>query len=355
MATTTDRPAWIVPDWPAPVRVRALSTTRHGGVSAGPYGLADGTPGGLNLGTHVGDDPASVTMNRQRLAAHLPAMPRWLEQVHGCGVVTADGASVDVPQADASITTEAGHVCAIMTADCLPVLLCDAAGTVVGAAHAGWRGLCDGVIEATLARMAAHAGPDPQWMAWLGPAIGPTAFEVGAEVQQAFLDRASDGIEPRSKPHSGLVRRASTGPTSIRWRVSGWRAQAARKSTAATPVRSLTPTGSIPIAGTAPRAAWPRWSGSRAGRNRADGGNIGREKRGATGLVVCVAVRRVRLRLPGFFRSGFISLTRFPAPAPAWRPHDVHHDGHRPQAVKQEGCHAGHHVGFGDRHHQGDV
>ncbi len=192
MATTTDRPAWIVPDWPAPVRVRALSTTRHGGVSAGPYGLADGTPGGLNLGTHVGDDPASVTMNRQRLAAPLPAMPRWLEQVHGCGVVTADGASVDVPQADASITTEAGHVCAIMTADCLPVLLCDAAGTVVGAAHAGWRGLCDGVIEATLARMAAHAGPDPQWMAWLGPAIGPTAFEVGAEVRRAFLDRASD-------------------------------------------------------------------------------------------------------------------------------------------------------------------
>jgi len=192
MATTTDRPAWIVPDWPAPARVRALSTTRHGGVSAGPYGLADGTPGGLNLGTHVGDDPAAVAMNRQRLAAHLPAMPRWLEQAHGCGVVTADGASVDVPQADASIATETGHVCAIMTADCLPVLLCDAAGTVVGAAHAGWRGLCDGVIEATLARMAKHAGPDPQWMAWLGPAIGPTAFEVGAEVRQAFLDRTSD-------------------------------------------------------------------------------------------------------------------------------------------------------------------
>jgi len=196
MATTTDRPAWIVPDWPAPLRVRALSTTRVGGVSAGPYGLADGTAGGLNLGTHVGDDPAAVAMNRQRLAAHLPAMPRWLEQVHGCGVVTADGGPAHVPQADASIATQAGHVCAIMTADCLPVLMCDAAGTVVGAAHAGWRGLCDGVVEATLARMAVHAGPDPRWMAWLGPAIGPTAFEVGAEVRQAFLEHADDADRP---------------------------------------------------------------------------------------------------------------------------------------------------------------
>lgn len=202
--TTNDRPAWIVPDWPAPAWVRALSTTRHGGVSESPYGLADGSTGGLNLGTHVGDDPAAVSENRQRLAEHLPAMPRWLDQVHGCGVVTADGVTDGVPQADASIATESGHVCAIMTADCLPVLLCDAAGTVVGAAHAGWRGLCDGVIEATLARMAAHAGPDPTWLAWLGPAIGPTAFEVGAEVRAAFIERARDdecaGVEAAFLP-----------------------------------------------------------------------------------------------------------------------------------------------------------
>lgn len=203
MTTTIDVPEWIVPDWPAPSRVRALSTTRHGGVSAGPYGLADGSAGGLNLGTHVGDHPAAVEANRERLARRLPAMPRWLEQVHGCGVATADdtaGNTADdtgdavpgnaVPRADASIATTPGHVCAIMTADCLPVLLCDAAGTVVGAAHAGWRGLCDGVIEATLARMAPHAGPQAQWLAWLGPAIGPTAFEVGAEVREAFLQRA---------------------------------------------------------------------------------------------------------------------------------------------------------------------
>lgn len=195
--TATGRPmadasAWIVPDWPAPARVRALSTTRMGGVSAGPYGLVDGSAGGLNLGTHVGDDPSAVAANRARLASHLPAMPRWLEQVHGCGVITADdaGEGESVPRADASVSAAPGHVCAIMTADCLPVLLCNTAGTVVGAAHAGWRGLCDGVIEATLARMAARTGAGAQWLAWLGPAIGPDAFEVGAEVRDAFLQRA---------------------------------------------------------------------------------------------------------------------------------------------------------------------
>lgn len=194
MATNADA-SWIVPDWPAPARVRALSTTRDGGVSTGPYGLADGSVGGLNLGTHVGDDPAAVAGNRARLAARLPAMPRWLEQVHGCAVATADDVNADreaPPRADASVAITPGHVCAIMTADCLPVLLCDAAGTVVGAAHAGWRGLCDGVIEATLARMSAQSGPNPVWLAWLGPAIGPSAFEVGAEVREAFLQKARD-------------------------------------------------------------------------------------------------------------------------------------------------------------------
>jgi YfiH family protein len=197
-------PGWIVPSWPAPAHVRALSTTRQGGVSGGPYGLAGGRPGGLNLGSHVGDDADAVARNRERLAAALPSSPRWLEQVHGCAVVTVEpGAGLDseeAPRADASIAAEAGQVCAVMTADCLPVLLCDRAGTVVGAAHAGWRGLCAGVIEATLDRMSQRAhgragggagGSDGnEWLAWLGPAIGPDAFEVGAEVRAAFLDAA---------------------------------------------------------------------------------------------------------------------------------------------------------------------
>lgn len=193
----------LVPDWPAPVQVRALSTTRIGGVSRGPYGLADGSAYGLNLGAHVGDDADAVAENRRRLRTWLPSAPRWLEQVHGCAVVTADGidgadggdgsASDAPPRADASISATPGQVCAVMTADCLPVLLCDRAGTVVGAAHAGWRGLCAGVIEATLARMDGQrpdAGSSPQWLAWLGPAIGPDAFEVGAEVRSTFLEQA---------------------------------------------------------------------------------------------------------------------------------------------------------------------
>lgn len=191
-------PSWIVPSWPAPAHVRALSTTRRGGVSSGPYGLAGGRPGGLNLGSHVGDDADAVARNRARLAAALPSTPRWLEQVHGCTVVTADpGGAADVPRADASMASASDQVCAVMTADCLPVLLCDRAGTVVGAAHAGWRGLCAGVIEATVDRMGerAHAMGEKgsEWLAWLGPAIGPDAFEVGAEVRAAFLEAALPG------------------------------------------------------------------------------------------------------------------------------------------------------------------
>lgn len=186
---------WLHPDWPAPTHVRALSTTRQGGVSGGPYGLDGGAEGGLNLGDHVGDAPEKVAENRRRLAAFLPAEPRWLEQVHGCAVATADepGMISSPPRADASVTARPGKVCAIMTADCLPVLFCDRAGTVVGAAHAGWRGLCAGVLESTLARMAtlSRAGAPPQWLAWLGPAIGPQAFEVGAEVRAAFLAAAT--------------------------------------------------------------------------------------------------------------------------------------------------------------------
>ncbi|MCG9031138.1 peptidoglycan editing factor PgeF [Laribacter hongkongensis] len=164
--------------WPAPARVRTLVTTRDGGVSLAPYAS-------LNLGQHVGDDPAAVAENRARLRACLPAEPFWLNQVHGIGVQEACADAPDVPpDADAGFTRQPGVVCAVMTADCLPVLLTDRSGSVVAAAHAGWRGLCNGIIEATIARMAVPAN---DILAWLGPAIGPDAFEVGPEVRAAFM------------------------------------------------------------------------------------------------------------------------------------------------------------------------
>jgi hypothetical protein len=171
---------WIIPDWPAPPRVRALITTRTGGVSRGPYAS-------LNLGDHVGDDPRAVAENRRLLRRHLPAEPRWLAQVHGTRVVRAE--SVAGPeQADAAYTSAPDTVCAVMTADCLPVLLCDADGTEVAIAHAGWRGLAQGVVERTVAAMARR--PE-HLLAYLGPAIGPAAFEVGDEVRAAFLARGA--------------------------------------------------------------------------------------------------------------------------------------------------------------------
>ncbi len=171
----------IVPDWPAPASVRAFVTTRTGGVSAGPYAS-------LNLATHVGDDPVAVTENRRRLRAHLPAEPLWLTQVHGVTVVRADDA-VEGAEADAAFTRRAGAVCAVLTADCLPLLLCNDIGTVVAAAHAGWRGLAGGVIEAAVR---ATNEPPARLLVWLGPAIGPQAFEVDAEVRAAFLAHAPD-------------------------------------------------------------------------------------------------------------------------------------------------------------------
>lgn len=168
----------IVPDWPAPAVVGALSTTRDGGVSVGAYRS-------LNLGDHVGDDPQAVAENRQRLATKVSAAPGWLRQVHGCDVAQL-AADVGTPTADAAVTRTPGRACAIMTADCLPVLFCDRAGSVVAAAHAGWRGLLDGVLESTLRAMAVDPG---LVLAWLGPAIGPSAFEVGEEVRSAFLAR----------------------------------------------------------------------------------------------------------------------------------------------------------------------
>lgn len=168
----------LLPDWPASVNVRAAVTTRLGGVSAGPYAS-------LNLGVHVGDEPAAVAENRRRLTAALglAAQPQWLDQVHGCDIVqaVADGA---VRTADAAWSDAPGVGCVVMTADCLPVLFCNQAGTEVAAAHAGWRGLAGGVLEAAVARFSC---PTDEIMAWLGPAIGPAHFEVGPEVREAFL------------------------------------------------------------------------------------------------------------------------------------------------------------------------
>jgi YfiH family protein len=177
--------AWIVPDWTVPANVHALSTTRCGGFSLPPYDGGNGG-GGMNLGLHVGDDPDHVLQNRARLQERLgPGVaPTWLEQVHGADVVVASRRPSTVPRADASIAAEAGAVCAILTADCLPVLFCDSGGTVVGAAHGGWRGLVAGVLANTVEAMRKQGAQDIQ--AWLGPAIGPTRFEVGEEVVRAF-------------------------------------------------------------------------------------------------------------------------------------------------------------------------
>ncbi|MDP3669847.1 MAG: peptidoglycan editing factor PgeF [Telluria sp.] len=185
----------IIPAWPdAPANVGALATTRRGGTSAAPYD--DGTgAGGLNLGLHVGDDAAAVQANRTRLQQLLPGRPAWISQVHG--VAVADAAAVQpggpVLVADASIASAPGVVCAVLTADCLPVLFSDMQGKVVGAAHAGWRGLAAGVLGETADAMrAAGAG---EISAWLGPAIGPALFEVGADVLDAFTAAARNGAE----------------------------------------------------------------------------------------------------------------------------------------------------------------
>lgn len=174
-------PDWIVPDWPAPPGVGALITTRAGGVSTGPYAS-------LNLGTAVGDEPAAVAENRRRLRTALPGDPVWLRQVHGAGVIDAD-ARPDLPHADASVAACAGTVCAIQVADCIPVLLADGAGTVVGAAHAGWRGLAAGVLGNTVEAMQARGAALDDLMAYVGPGIGRAAFEVGMDVYEAYVSR----------------------------------------------------------------------------------------------------------------------------------------------------------------------
>ncbi len=189
---------FIIPNWPAPKNVHALQTNRHAGVSQAPYDS-------LNFGMHVKDNPMHVAHNRQLLSDYVPSEPVWLNQVHGThvlnvGVVDAANTSC-VPDADAAYATRKNVVCVTMTADCLPVLLCDTAGTVVSAVHAGWRGLCDGVLEASIHEVCRAANIDSnQLLAWLGPAIGPNAFEVGAEVREQFMaiDKKS---EVAFKPH----------------------------------------------------------------------------------------------------------------------------------------------------------
>ncbi|MEQ1589848.1 MAG: peptidoglycan editing factor PgeF [Gallionella sp.] len=166
----------LIPNWPAPPNIRALQTTRIGGFSRAPYDS-------LNLGSHVSDAPLDVARNRILLNTLMPSEPVWLEQAHGTVVANADNAGC-LPQADACIATHRSAVCVVMTADCLPVLLCDQQGTVVGAVHAGWKGLAAGVIEATVQTMNV---PAQNLMAWLGPAISQPAFEVGAEVREVFI------------------------------------------------------------------------------------------------------------------------------------------------------------------------
>ncbi|WP_287880661.1 peptidoglycan editing factor PgeF [Aquitalea sp.] len=190
MSVTEPSSHWLQADWPAPANVRTLITTRQGGRSLQPFNS-------FNLGTHVGDDPEAVAANRELLRSQLPNEPAWLNQVHGTHVVNATEVGDSLLDADASYSVTAGTVCVVMTADCLPVLLCNDTGSVVAAAHAGWRGLCDGVLEASVAA----TGVEPSsLMAWLGPAIGPDAFEVGAEVRAAFMaadpaaDQAFDAI-----------------------------------------------------------------------------------------------------------------------------------------------------------------
>lgn len=205
---------WLSPDWPAPANVRACVTTRGGGISQAPFDS-------LNLGAHVDDDPRAVAENRRRLSERLACRPSWLEQVHGTTVVEADPGRL--PTADASWSATPGTACTIMTADCLPTLFCDRAGTRVAAAHAGWRGLAAGVLEATVDSLGV---PGDELLVWLGPAIGPRAFEVGGEVRDAFIGshvEAQAAFVPSANPgrfmadiyHLARIRLAAHGVTAV--------------------------------------------------------------------------------------------------------------------------------------------
>lgn len=203
--TFPGRDGVIQPDWPAPARVRAASTLRAGGVSRGSYAS-------LNLSAGVGDDEASVARNRRILLEmlDLPAEPLWLRQVHGTSVLELDGSDPpattphpeqrssgppslsQTPVADGAVTSRPGQPCAVLTADCLPVLFCDISGTRVAAAHAGWRGLAGGVLESAVRRMGVEPG---QLLAWVGPGIGQEAYEVGGEVREQFVASEPNAVE----------------------------------------------------------------------------------------------------------------------------------------------------------------
>jgi len=181
----------IHPDWGAPPNVRAMTTTRHGGVSTGAWA-------GFNLGTRCGDDPVHVAQNRALLDKELPQPVQWLRQVHGTRAIRlSEGLSAEPePEADAAVTFRPGQVCAVLTADCLPVFFCNRKGDRAGMAHAGWRGLAAGVLAATVEVL----DEDPaELMAWLGPAIGPGAYEVGVEVAEAFRDEYPAGFTRRGE------------------------------------------------------------------------------------------------------------------------------------------------------------
>lgn len=189
----------IIPQWPAAASVKAIMTSRQGGVSEFPFAS-------LNVGDHVGDLPEHIASNRQSLgdALGLPSQPMWLHQVHGTTVVDAQAAQ-NMPDADAVVAFKPGYVGVVMTADCLPVLFCDRAGTRVAAAHAGWRGLCAGVLEATVEALDCEPY---EIMAWLGAAIGPQAFEVGEEVRSAFVavqSQAAHAFVPALKADKWLA------------------------------------------------------------------------------------------------------------------------------------------------------
>ena len=180
----------IRPDWPAPANVHAFTTTRNGGFSEGPWAS-------LNLGSSCGDDRRHVENNRRLLSGLLPSEPRWLRQVHGANVVGWDKANAPKTEADAIVSNHAGQVCAVLTADCLPVLFCNRHGTHIAAAHAGWRGLAAGVLEATVLAMQCEPA---DLLVWLGPAIGPRVFEVGKDVFDAFTT-VNTGNSMAFKPH----------------------------------------------------------------------------------------------------------------------------------------------------------
>ncbi len=180
------RPDWIQADWPAPPNVRAFSTTRSGGVSRGAWST-------LNLGLHCGDDTTHVEQNRASLSEVLPSPAQWLRQVHGTSVVRHCGRFSREMEGDALVAFESRQVCAVLTADCLPVLFCNRRGDRVGIAHAGWRGLAGGILEATVRALDEAPG---ELMAWMGPAIGPQVFEVGSDVAEAFQGEFPAGFTP---------------------------------------------------------------------------------------------------------------------------------------------------------------